>query len=86
MELIDVAAALARAAVTWEDLSWIRKHWPGPIVIKGLLTGDDARRAVDAARPQWWSRIMVDASSTASLLRCGRCPKWWLRLMVRSKC
>jgi L-lactate dehydrogenase (cytochrome) len=34
--------------VTWEDLSWIRKHWPGPIVIKGLLTGDDARRAVDA--------------------------------------
>ena len=34
MELIDVAAALARAAVTWDDLSWIRKHWPGPIVIK----------------------------------------------------
>jgi len=48
MELIDVAAALARAAVTWDDLGWIRKHWSGPIVIKGLLTGDDARRAVDA--------------------------------------
>jgi L-lactate dehydrogenase (cytochrome) len=48
MELIDVAAALARAAVTWDDLGWIRKHWPGPILIKGLLTGDDARRAVDA--------------------------------------
>ena len=48
MELIDVAAALARAAVTWDDLSWIRKHWPGPIVIKGLITGDYARRAVDA--------------------------------------
>lgn len=48
MELIDVAAALARAAVTWDDLGWIRQHWPGPIVIKGLLTGDDARRAVDA--------------------------------------
>jgi L-lactate dehydrogenase (cytochrome) len=48
MELIDVAAALARAAVTWDDLGWIRKHWTGPIVIKGLLTGDDARRAVDA--------------------------------------
>jgi len=29
-------------------LGWIRKHWTGPIVIKGLLTGDDARRAVDA--------------------------------------
>jgi L-lactate dehydrogenase (cytochrome) len=29
-------------------MTWMRKHWPGPIVIKGLLTGDDARRAVDA--------------------------------------
>jgi L-lactate dehydrogenase (cytochrome) len=47
MELLDVSAALARSAVTWEDLRWIRKHWPGPLVIKGLLTGDDARRAVD---------------------------------------
>src|SRR6202043_1243842 len=47
MELVDVAAALARATVTWEDLRWIRKLWSGPIVVKGLLTGDDARRAVD---------------------------------------
>ncbi len=47
MELVDVGAALARSAVTWEDLSWIRKQWPGLLVIKGLLTGDDARRAVD---------------------------------------
>src|SRR2546421_2411339 len=48
MPLLDVNAALARAAVTWEDLQWIRNLWPGPIVIKGVLTGDDARRAVDA--------------------------------------
>jgi L-lactate dehydrogenase (cytochrome) len=47
MELIDVGAALASATVTWEDLRWIREVWPGPIVVKGLLTGDDARRAVD---------------------------------------
>ena len=47
MELLDVGAALARAVVTWEDLRWIRETWPGPIVVKGLLTGDDARRAVD---------------------------------------
>ncbi len=45
--LIDVSAALASAAVTWEDLRWIREAWPGPIIIKGVLTGDDARRAVD---------------------------------------
>jgi len=47
MELIDVSVALARAAVTWNDLKWIRALWSGPIVIKGVLTGDDARRAVD---------------------------------------
>ncbi|HET7440449.1 MAG TPA: alpha-hydroxy acid oxidase [Terriglobales bacterium] len=47
MPLIDVAAALVEAAVTWEDLRWIRQIWRGPIVIKGILTGDDARRAVD---------------------------------------
>ena len=48
MPLIDVNSALARAAVTWEDMRWIREIWPGPIVIKGVLTGDDARRAIDA--------------------------------------
>jgi L-lactate dehydrogenase (cytochrome) len=48
MTLLDVSAALARAAVTWEDLRWIRHLWSGPIVIKGVLTGDDARRAIDA--------------------------------------
>lgn len=47
MPLIDVAAALAESAVTWSDLAWIRKAWPGPIVIKGVLTADDARRSVD---------------------------------------
>jgi L-lactate dehydrogenase (cytochrome) len=47
MELIDVASALAQAAVTWKDLQWIRQQWSGPIVVKGLLTGDDAKRAVD---------------------------------------
>lgn len=45
--LTDVAAALKRSVVTWNDLRWIREHWTGRLVIKGILTGDDARRAVD---------------------------------------
>ncbi|HYT32216.1 MAG TPA: alpha-hydroxy acid oxidase [Thermoanaerobaculia bacterium] len=45
--VIDVQAALSRSVVTWEDLRWIREVWAGPIVIKGVLTGDEARRAVD---------------------------------------
>src|SRR3984885_2351865 len=47
MELVDVGAALSEATVTWEDLRWIRELWPGPIIVKGLLIGEDARRAVD---------------------------------------
>jgi isopentenyl diphosphate isomerase/L-lactate dehydrogenase-like FMN-dependent dehydrogenase len=43
----DVTAALERSVVTWQDLKWIREAWNGPIVIKGIHTGDDARRAVD---------------------------------------
>jgi L-lactate dehydrogenase (cytochrome) len=47
MEMIDVGAALSHAGASWEDLRWIRQIWPGPIVAKGVLTGDDARRAAD---------------------------------------
>jgi L-lactate dehydrogenase (cytochrome) len=45
----DVTTALEQSVVTWDDLTWIRQAWNGPIVIKGIHTGDDARRAVDAA-------------------------------------
>jgi isopentenyl diphosphate isomerase/L-lactate dehydrogenase-like FMN-dependent dehydrogenase len=47
MPMIEVAGALARSTVTWEDFRWIRQLWKGPIVAKGVLTGDDARKAVD---------------------------------------
>jgi L-lactate dehydrogenase (cytochrome) len=47
MSLVDVVAALATANVTWDDFRWIRQAWPGPLVAKGVLTGDDARRALD---------------------------------------
>jgi len=47
MPLAETQASLARSVVTWEDLKWLRKAWPGPIVVKGVLIGDDARRALD---------------------------------------
>jgi isopentenyl diphosphate isomerase/L-lactate dehydrogenase-like FMN-dependent dehydrogenase len=43
----DVAAALEQSVVTWDDLKWIREAWNGPIVIKGIHTAEDARRAVE---------------------------------------
>jgi len=47
LPLSETQASLARSVVTWEDLRWIRKSWPGPIVVKGVLTAEDARRALD---------------------------------------
>jgi isopentenyl diphosphate isomerase/L-lactate dehydrogenase-like FMN-dependent dehydrogenase len=32
----------------WDDLVWLREQWDGPIVLKGVLHPDDARKAADA--------------------------------------
>jgi L-lactate dehydrogenase (cytochrome) len=34
-------------SVTWKDLEWIRSHWKGPLIIKGILDVEDARTAAD---------------------------------------
>jgi isopentenyl diphosphate isomerase/L-lactate dehydrogenase-like FMN-dependent dehydrogenase len=33
---------------TWEHIAWIRDNWKGPMLIKGILTAEDARRSEDA--------------------------------------
>lgn len=35
-------------AMTWDDVAWIRRLWRGPLVLKGVMDPDDARRAVDS--------------------------------------
>jgi isopentenyl diphosphate isomerase/L-lactate dehydrogenase-like FMN-dependent dehydrogenase len=47
MPLRDVSTELFRSSFTWDDMSWIREIWPGPIVFKGVLSADDARRCLD---------------------------------------
>jgi L-lactate dehydrogenase (cytochrome) len=47
MSYADVSVALEKAVITWDDLRWIKREWKGPLVVKGVLTGDDARRAAD---------------------------------------
>ena len=46
MPYADVGTALDQSVVCWQDLRWIREAWKGPIVVKGVHTGEDARRAV----------------------------------------
>ncbi len=47
MPYADVGAALEQSMVSWDDFKWIREAWQGPIVVKGVHTADDARRAID---------------------------------------
>jgi len=51
----DPAAAIghwtqqfANPSVTWADLPWLREQTKLPILLKGILDADDARRALDA--------------------------------------
>ena len=34
-------------SVSWADVAWLRRRWRGPLVIKGIMEADDARRAAD---------------------------------------
>jgi L-lactate dehydrogenase (cytochrome) len=43
----DVQNSLRDSVVTWADLRWIREAWPGAILVKGVITGDDAMHALD---------------------------------------
>ena len=43
----EASAALIAEPPTWADIEWIRREWKGPLAIKGLLTAEDARRALD---------------------------------------
>jgi L-lactate dehydrogenase (cytochrome) len=44
----DTSLLLEKTLVTWADLRWMRAAWQGPIVVKGVHTGEDARQAIDA--------------------------------------
>lgn len=34
--------------IAWQDIPWIRRHWPGKLLVKGVLSVEDARRAADS--------------------------------------
>jgi L-lactate dehydrogenase (cytochrome) len=42
------AYQFANPSVTWTDLAWLREQTTLPIVLKGIVHADDARRALDA--------------------------------------
>lgn len=51
----DPSAAILRwtqifgdTSLTWDDLPFVRQHWNGPIVLKGIMSAADALRAASA--------------------------------------
>ena len=60
-------------SVTWDDLEWVRKHWPGKLVLKGILDVEDAKRASDVGADgivvsNHGGRQLDDVRSSASAL------------------
>ncbi|KAL8686582.1 MAG: hypothetical protein Q9218_007006, partial [Villophora microphyllina] len=35
-------------SLNWDDLKWLRRHWKGKVVLKGIMRAEDAKRAADA--------------------------------------
>jgi len=47
MGLIDYVNSQFDRSVTWDDAAWLAEQWPGPFVIKGLQSPEDAKHAVE---------------------------------------
>jgi L-lactate dehydrogenase (cytochrome) len=61
------------ASVTWADIEWLRKIWPGKLVLKGVLDPGDARLAVAVGADgmivsNHGGRQLDGVASTASML------------------
>lgn len=60
-------------SVTWDDLAWVRKHWSGKLVLKGILDVEDAKRAAEVGADgivvsNHGGRQLDDVRSTVSAL------------------
>ena len=47
-DLPTILNSMFDPSLSIEDLKWIREVWKGPLFVKGILTPEDTRRAVDA--------------------------------------
>ena len=45
--VVDTTDRFFDASLSFEDLGWLREHWDGPIVVKGVQNLEDVRRCVD---------------------------------------
>jgi (S)-mandelate dehydrogenase len=76
------AAAMSRdmdMSLCWADIAWLRDHWPGRVVVKGLLCAEDAC----AAREHGVDGIVVSNHGGRQLESAPSplevCRRWWPR-------
>ncbi|MGI9658548.1 MAG: alpha-hydroxy acid oxidase [Gaiellaceae bacterium] len=48
VSMFEMSELALTTAPVWDDFRWIHEQWAGPVIIKGILSAEDARRAVDA--------------------------------------
>ena len=73
---LEQAARIASyidASMTWEDIAWIRKLWPGKLILKGILNPLDASQALKTGADgivvsNHGGRQLDGAASTISML------------------
>ncbi len=56
MEATSVAHAghVIRGNPSWEDITWIRERWDGPLLVKGIQKAEDAKRLVEIGADAIW--------------------------------
>jgi (S)-mandelate dehydrogenase len=46
-DLSEFSRSMRNPRLNWDDMAWIKREWGGPFLIKGVITAEDARRAID---------------------------------------
>lgn len=34
--------------LSWKDVEWVKRRWPGKLILKGIMDPDDAKAAFDS--------------------------------------
>ena len=72
--------------VTWDDLDWLASLVDVPVLVKGVLRPDDARRAVDHGARRSWCPTTAPGTWTRCPPRLRHCPGSSRRWAARCRC
>ena len=53
-DMYQQISAQLEQGFTWEDAAWLRTQWDGPMVIKGVVSSNDATKAVEVGFDSVW--------------------------------